>query len=257
MIAAAILSLVLTSGVAVPAPRSEAERYVAEHPAMFAQRRLMVVEQIQAQPIPDADVKALAPMRAFEEVERFLDSTGVQHRRTLAIVDSLTTDPRLVEQIDALPKGELFVVSNSGLLTVNQLHETRSMPITGATAVDLARRGLLAQRTAQPPAQPAASAGGVYAFIYSKGAAWQAGKPLDQQGLGPHGVYLKGLFEKGQLLAGGPFDSGEGGMAVVRAANEAQAKAWLAADPAITAGIFKGELQSWSLRFDGLKLKGP
>jgi len=46
-------------------------------------------------------------------------------------------------------------------------------------------------------------------------------------------------------------------MAVVRATDEAQARAWLAADPAVTAGIFKGELQSWSLRFDGLKLKTP
>ena len=53
------------------------------------------------------------------------------------------------------------------------------------------------------------------------------------------------LFQKGKLRDGGPFLDDKRGLFVFVAANEAEAKAILAADPAIRDGIFTARLHPW------------
>jgi uncharacterized protein YciI len=66
------------------------------------------------------------------------------------------------------------------------------------------------------------------------------------QGLGPHGMYMTKLFQEGVVMAGGPTtDPQGGGLAVVKAKDLAEAKALLANDPAIKAGIMVADLQTW------------
>jgi peptidyl-prolyl cis-trans isomerase C len=133
----------------VPPPtRDEAEQYVSEHPTMFGQRKLLVVEQVQAQRFNDPNLmKALAPIKTLEEVESLLDSRSLLHQRTIAVLDGLRTDPRLMEQIDKLPPGELFVVPAGNALTINQIHDQRTMPFTGPAAIEYAMRALRDQRS--------------------------------------------------------------------------------------------------------------
>lgn len=94
---------------------------------------------------------------------------------------------------------------------------------------------------------PAAAPKPVYfLFVYSAGPAWKAGQPMSVQGLGPHGMYMTKLFKEGVVLAGGPTTDPEGGgLAIVKAKDMAEAKALLAADPAIKAGIMTAELRNW------------
>src|SRR5688572_9952716 len=89
----------------------------------------------------------------------------------------------------------------------------------------------------------------IFAFLYRAGPAWQAGKPMREQGLGPHGKYIKSLLESGRLFAGGGFSDVEGGLALVRAADLEEARGILAADPAITSGIFVADIHRWHPRF--------
>ena len=89
----------------------------------------------------------------------------------------------------------------------------------------------------------------LYLFQYSRGPAWRDGVPMRQQGLGPHGAYMQQLQNEGRLFACGGYTSDDGGMAIVTAANIEEARAILAADPAITNGIFVAELRHWVPRF--------
>lgn len=103
---------------------------------------------------------------------------------------------------------------------------------------------------AQPPAPGAATpARQLFLFLFRPGPAWQAGVPMRQQNLREHGAYHARLVNEGRSVAGGGYVGEDGGMAIVRAANRAEAEAMLAADPAIMNGVFVAELRQWQPRF--------
>jgi uncharacterized protein YciI len=77
---------------------------------------------------------------------------------------------------------------------------------------------------------------------------------MQAQALGPHAAYMTQLFEQGRLFAAGPFleadgSLSDGGVAIVRAANLEEAQRIQAEDPAVTSGLFVGEVERWSARF--------
>lgn len=89
----------------------------------------------------------------------------------------------------------------------------------------------------------------LFLFQYAPGPAWRPGVPMREQGLGPHAAYMQQLQDEGRLFAGGGYVDADGGMAIVSAASMEDARAILAADPAITSGIFVAELRQWLPRF--------
>jgi uncharacterized protein YciI len=106
-----------------------------------------------------------------------------------------------------------------------------------------------AQQSSGTPAAASQNASSLFVVIYRPGPAWQAGRPMSEQGLLPHGRYYRGLLDGGRLFAGGGFVGSDGGMAILRAADLAAAQAIVAADPAVTSRIFVAELEEWRPRF--------
>jgi uncharacterized protein len=105
---------------------------------------------------------------------------------------------------------------------------------------------------AQAPAQSepgAAAPRQLFLFLYRPGPAWRAGRPMREQDLRAHGAYHAALQRDGRGFAGGGFVGEDGGMAIVRAANIEEARAILAADPAIRSGVFVADLRQWAPRF--------
>jgi uncharacterized protein YciI len=100
-----------------------------------------------------------------------------------------------------------------------------------------------AAQAAPEPAQP------LFAFIYRPGPAWKPGLPMAQQDLRPHAGYIARLAAEGRVVAAGGWASADGGMAVLRAADADEAARLLAADPAVTSGIFQADLRRWAPRF--------
>lgn len=100
-------------------------------------------------------------------------------------------------------------------------------------------------RAQTPVAQP------VYVITYKPGHAWQAGVPMNRQALGPHAAYWTRLAREGRAIGAGPFTDTDGGIAMISAANLAEAQAIVAADPAVTSGVFVGEVHGWSPRIRG------
>lgn len=135
-----------------------------------------------------------------------------------------------------------------------------SMVLTARSVVGASRALMLALaialapacasvQSAAPPAAAAQAPSTYFLFLYRPGPAWRAGVPMNQQGLAPHGAYMQRLLREERLLAGGGFTDIDGGMAVVRAASMEEARALLAADPAITSGIFVADVRHWRPRF--------
>jgi uncharacterized protein YciI len=86
-----------------------------------------------------------------------------------------------------------------------------------------------------------------YLALYRPGPHWVAGKPIREQPPKEHGKYLLDLYARGAMKFAGPFDDNTGAAVVVEAADEAEARALIAADPAIKSGIFSFELHPWAL----------
>jgi uncharacterized protein len=101
----------------------------------------------------------------------------------------------------------------------------------------LARPG----QTTPQPARP------TFLVVYRPGPAFLAGKPLAQQPLQEHGRYILSLYVKGALKHAGPFGDDTGGAAVFEATDETEAKAIVAADPAVVSGVFLADLHPWTL----------
>ncbi|MGQ0590609.1 MAG: YciI family protein [Sphingosinicella sp.] len=99
--------------------------------------------------------------------------------------------------------------------------------------------------------QPAAAepARELFLYLFRPGPAWVAGRPMRQQNLREHGAYHARLVEEGRSVAGGGYIGEDGGMAIIRAADLAEAQAMLAADPAIVNGVFAAEIRQWRPRF--------
>jgi uncharacterized protein len=100
-----------------------------------------------------------------------------------------------------------------------------------------------AAQAAPDPAQP------LFAVIYRPGPAWKPGLPMAQQDLRAHGGYIARLAQEGRVVAGGGWVGVDGGMAVLRCADADEAARLLAADPAVTTGVFAAELRRWAPRF--------
>jgi EpsD family peptidyl-prolyl cis-trans isomerase len=133
----------------VPPPnRDEAERFVSDNPGMFAQRQMLVVEQVQAPRANDPTMlKALEPLNDLGQVEAMLDTKRLPHQRTMVMVDTLRMEPRMVEQINKMKPGELLIIASPQGLLINQIKESHTVPFTGDAAVQFAQRTLAQQRS--------------------------------------------------------------------------------------------------------------
>jgi uncharacterized protein YciI len=61
-----------------------------------------------------------------------------------------------------------------------------------------------------------------------------------------HREYLRGLFNQGKLAASGPFTDDTGALIIYEAADEAEARALIAADPYTPAGVVADlKLKEW------------
>ena len=68
---------------------------------------------------------------------------------------------------------------------------------------------------------------------------------------GPHSDYLQSLYDDGCLILAGPTTGGtlDDGLTIFEADDEAQARAVMAADPAIVSGLMTGELRRMRVSF--------
>ncbi|WP_312166421.1 SurA N-terminal domain-containing protein [Phenylobacterium sp.] len=136
----------IAAAVASPS-RVEAEKFVADHPHMFADRRVMVVDQIVVGKFTPALMKEFEPLTTLEQVEAVLGRQNLDFQRTTTVLDTLNAPEGLTDTLMKLPPGEIFIFPRGSAIFVNQIRESRSLPFTGERAVNYATAGLKQQRT--------------------------------------------------------------------------------------------------------------
>lgn len=80
--------------------------------------------------------------------------------------------------------------------------------------------------------------GPLYAVVIGPGPSWKKGQPL-KKGSDGHWKYWQDLHSKGLVESAGPVGN-DTGFALLRARNQREANAVIAADPAVRAGRFRG-----------------
>ena len=123
----------IAASVAVPA-RQDAETFVNNNPGRFAQRRVLTVDQIIVPP-NKIDPARFKPLNTLEDVKALFEQEGAAYQENVTTVDTLTADPRLVQQVDKLPPGEVFVVPQGGALIFNRVSQVKSVPFHGDAAI--------------------------------------------------------------------------------------------------------------------------
>ena len=134
----------LASGISQPT-RQEAEAFVTAHPEMFANRKVLFVDQVIAAP-NKIEPARLQPLHTLDEVRGLLDAEGVQYQQNAVVLDTLSADPRLVAGINSLPPNEIFVIPQRGSILFNQIGASRSVPFQGDMATAYAMNVLRGRR---------------------------------------------------------------------------------------------------------------
>lgn len=135
---------------AIPTPSDEeAQRYMSDHPDIFAQRKIFVVDMIRMATPTDANViNGLKPLKTLPDVEAYLTANKIEHGRSTGNIDAAAVDPKLVDQILKLPPNEVFLYPGpKGIILVNQIRETHVVPFEGEQATKYAVAVLKRQRT--------------------------------------------------------------------------------------------------------------
>ncbi len=129
--------------------REEAEQFIRENPDMFNNRQVMILEQIRfAQPANANDVKFLEAAASLDEAAALLDQNAIRYDRGPTVFDTSSVNPQLATSINALPPGEVFVISNGQMVLVNTIREKRPAAIPPDAALQYASQ-LLQQRRAE------------------------------------------------------------------------------------------------------------
>jgi EpsD family peptidyl-prolyl cis-trans isomerase len=134
----------IASSIAAPT-RAEAENYISSNPEKFANRRTLIVDQLIVAP-NSISADRFRPLNTLEEVRALLSAEKVPHQANVATLDTLSIDPRLIEQINKLPPGEVFIVPQRGAFVFNRIVDTRPAPFQGDLAVTYAINVLRSQR---------------------------------------------------------------------------------------------------------------
>ena len=134
---------------AVPAPsKEETDKFIGDHPDLYANHKVFDVDQVRfARPTDPSMLAAFQPLKSLTEVSGLLASRGVGFQTAHAQLDSLTLDPRVVDQLMKLPPGEVFVVPLGNMLVANEIRATHVEPLPAGQAVKHATGILKSQRT--------------------------------------------------------------------------------------------------------------
>lgn len=130
-----------------PVTDAEVSRYISEHPAMFARRKLVRVEQLQVADIDASVVRQMEPLETLDAILALLDRSQVGYVRSAAILDTLEMEPTAASRIGAMGANAVFI-SPTGprSIEVSRVLASQPDPVTGPAAVEAARRQLTRTR---------------------------------------------------------------------------------------------------------------
>ncbi len=129
----------------------EARKYYAEHPELFAQRRLFNLEEISVQPMAglNAQVKEqVSKARSLQDLSEWLKSRQVKFTENRGVRAAEQIPLELLPKLQAMRSGEIQAIEGGGGLYVVRVVATVNSPVDEATAIPRIQQFLFNQRTA-------------------------------------------------------------------------------------------------------------
>jgi EpsD family peptidyl-prolyl cis-trans isomerase len=132
----------------VPAPnREEVDQFISAHPDLYANRKLMLVDQIRFPRVDDpAFLEKLKAVNTMEELTQLLTQNNIPFQTANDTIDPLGIDPNALSQVEKLPPGEIFIVPTGNVLIANKIASTKDAPVSGDLAVKHATQLIRTQR---------------------------------------------------------------------------------------------------------------
>ncbi|GGE03519.1 hypothetical protein GCM10011529_07500 [Polymorphobacter glacialis] len=137
-----------------PTTREAAQKFVAENPQVFGDRKIFTLDQIQFLRPANIDQLPFKDAKTMAEVEDILVNANLEYRRAPQQLDSLTVAPALTNQIVKLssnPNAEPFMFADQPagapvpVIYVNHVTNTKTQPFTGERAIAYAQNVLQRQ----------------------------------------------------------------------------------------------------------------
>ena len=125
--------------------------------------------------------------------------------------------------------------------------------VLGAASLLIAGAGLATAQDAPPPPTP------MTIVVYEAGPAFKAGRPLNEQPLGPHLGYVAERFKAGDVVAYGT-EAGKTvrGYYVLKGAEPEVAKSFVVNDPGVTAHVLRPATSHvWQVIINGFSTSTP
>jgi len=133
---------------AVPQPSADdAHAFMAKNPDVFAERKILTVDQIRFMPAAGSNVlHEIAPLKSLEEIQAVLTREKIPFQRSIERVDAIGNDPGGIAQIVKLPANAVFILPARGAVSANQIKEAKVEPFGGDVAAKYATQVLFMQR---------------------------------------------------------------------------------------------------------------
>lgn len=131
----------------VPVPSTaEADKFIAGHPAMFADRTRYSLNQLQFDvPADPTRLKELESAHTLEEVAAKLTAMGISYEQGKGVIDSAVLPPQVMARITSLPPGEPFIIPSGGKVVVNVVTGSEKVPMTPDKARPVAVQAMRAE----------------------------------------------------------------------------------------------------------------
>lgn len=130
-----------------PTTREDAQRFMAHHPQIFAERKIYDLDQIVFEiPRNTALLKAMQPLKSLEAIEVLLVRNKIRYRRGAARLDAVKADPRLLAAIAKLPTDEIFVIPLGRQAAASQVVGVHVVPFGGDDAIAFAQQAAQRKR---------------------------------------------------------------------------------------------------------------
>lgn len=124
------------AGRSIRVPEGAAlDKYVEAHPATFAKREILQLDQIRFQmPGDPGKLRMFEQDHSMDAVAAKLKQMGIEFQRGNAALDTAVLDQSVYARLEALPAGEPFVIPQSGFVSVSSIVARKSAPLIGAAA---------------------------------------------------------------------------------------------------------------------------
>lgn len=142
---------------AQPKPTDEdVKKYYAEHPYLFNQRRIFVLEQLVVLPKEGLGARLreqVAKDRSMKDIAAWLKSQNAKGTANRATLAAEQIDLELLPKLQAMKDGEIRVFEAGGRLNVVHVVATQMAPVDEATATPRIQQHLFGERSREAMAR--------------------------------------------------------------------------------------------------------